>query len=156
VKIFDRIITIVIKIIMTTIIDFIRYLARVGLKRVKKLLQGDGNAELLENIISTLLLCKNDNNTSDNYYGETSPEKISEKHPNVTSNLKTNEAIIVDNKSYKEIEIFDWLQDFTTLDRFDLMIRFFSIPLIQDVCTVLRESMHEEHANILKKYQLDT
>jgi hypothetical protein len=146
----------IITITLMRMIEFFRYLARVGLKRVMKLLGGDGNAELLENIISTLLICGNDNSTSDNYYGELSAKKISEEKPSEILDLKSNEATTIDNKSYKEIEIIDWLQDFTTLNRFDLMIRFFSKPLILDVCTFLRESPHEEHANVLMKYQLNT
>lgn len=149
------IIFIIITITLIRMIELFRYLARVGLKRVMKLLGGDGNAELLENIISTLLISGNDKSTSDNYYGGLSAEKISEEKLNEISGLKTNEATTIDNKSYKEIEIIDWLQDFTTLNGFDLMIRFFSKPVITDVCTFLRESPHEEHANILMKYQLD-
>ena len=130
-----------------------RYLARVGMKRVIKLLQADGNAELLEIIITILISSTKSDSVEGNTHFESSPVVV----PTLggtsipLSDEKTDQKN--DEKISPEIEIFDWLDAFTALNRFDLMIRFFSKEFIAAIVQSLHNSMKDDADNVILKYR---
>ena len=67
------------------------------------------------------------------------------------SGEKTDEK--TDEKASPEIEIFDWLDAFTALNRFDLMIRFFSKEFITAIVQSLHDSMKDDAENVILKYR---
>ena len=146
------------RLISSTLINLsycIRYLSRVGLKRVIKLLQADGNAELLESIILVLLSPVEGNFPAQKNHQkdvENEPFQISDRSDeNVYS--ESGIPVMFDNKMLDEIESFDWLQAFTALDRFDLIIRFFSRELITGIIRILELSKEEGYEELILKYK---
>lgn len=120
----------------------IRYLHRVGLKRIMKLLKNDGNAELLESIILTLLSANKICSTEQHENREIE-NAIRNK---VASDSKVaNIAEIVPTESLDESrfvgqEVLEWLEAFTAISTFKLMVRFFSKDVILDVVRALQVS----------------
>ena len=146
------------RLISSTLIDSsycIRYLSRVGLKRVIKLLQADGNAELLESIILVLLSpVEGKFPVRKNYQMDVENEQfqISDRSDeNVCS--ESGIPVMFDNKMLDEIESLDWLQAFTALNRFDLIIRFFSRELINGIIQILELSKKEGYEELILKYK---
>ena len=134
----------------------IRYLSRVGLKRVIKLLQADGNAELLESIILVLL-----SPIESEFPARKEIQKGTENIPlqisdRCNENVPTEFGIPVmfDNKVLYGIESLDWLEAFTALNRFDLIIRFFSRDLITNIIRILEFSKKEGYEDLILKYKV--
>ena len=118
-----------------------RYLARVGLKRVIKLLQADANAELLESIIIILL------SDSKSKCVNKEIEKTEETALTLPGTSSSKE------KDFDEIVIYNWLESFTELNRFDLIVRFFSKDLILDIIQTLNSSQEKAAGSVALKYQ---
>jgi hypothetical protein len=121
-----------------------------------KLLQTDGNAELLEAIILLLLsvgpdypvtetenqIIKTSNDTTNNH---------EECHPRIVK--PENEDILdVIEQQPKSLKVLQWLDSFTSLDRFSLMIRFFSKDLILSIVGKFNESADPQYHLIALKY----
>ena len=133
-----------------------RYLTKIGLKRVMKLLQTDGNAELLETIIILLLSVGAD-------CPVTEPEnKITKKSDDTIDNHEECHSQVVAPKNEdmlnlvkqqpKSLEVLQWLSSFTSLDRFNLMIRFFSRDLILSIVEKFNEPADPQYHLIALKY----
>ena len=127
------------------------------MKRVIKLLQADGNAELLEIIITILISSTKSDPIAENSRLESSPVTalsldgtsipLSDENSDEKTDQKTSEKIS------QEIEVFDWLDAFTALNRFDLMIRFFSKEFIIAIIDTLHDSMKDDSENVILKYR---
>ena len=111
------------------------------MKRVLKLLQTDGNAELLETIIVLLLSvgdkCPAAEPESHFIVGTSGNDE--ECHSKIITPI-CGELMNGTEQHFEASEVVQWLSSFTTLNRFSLMIRFFSKDLILSIIEKLKES----------------
>lgn len=121
-----------------------------------KLLQTDGNAELLETIIILLLSVGVDcpvtepenqiikkSNDSTNYHEECHSQRVTPKN---------GDMLDVIEQQPKSLEVLHWLSSFASLDRFSLMIRFFSRDLILSIVEKFNLSADPQYHLIASKY----
>lgn len=123
-----------------------------------KLLQTDGNAELLETIIMLLLSVGADDPVTE------TENKIIKKSNDITNDHeeclsqkvtpKNENTLDVIEQQPKSLEVLQWLSSFTSLDRFSLMIRFFSKDLISSIVEEFNESVDPKYHNIALKYSI--
>jgi hypothetical protein len=131
-----------------------RYLHRVGLKRIMKLLKNDGNAELLESIILIILsgekscaIVQDENRVIEN---------IVETKVVVDNSVATVAEIAstksVDESQFVGQEVLEWLEAFTAISTFKLMVRFFSKEVILDIIRTLQVSEVNSFRDAALKY----
>jgi hypothetical protein len=123
-----------------------------------KLLQTDGYAELLETIIMLLLSVGADDPVSE------TENKIVKKSNDTTNNHqeclsqilshKNQEILDVTEQQPKSLEVLQWLKSFTSLDRFSLMLRFFSKDLISSIVEKFNDSADPKYHLIALKYSV--
>lgn len=121
-----------------------------------KLLQTDGNAELLETIIMLLLSVGADDPVTE------TENKIVQKSNDANNNheerlsqivkFENEEILDVIEQQPKSLEVLQWLSSFTSLDRFSLMILFFSKDLISSIVEKFNESADPQYHLIALKY----
>lgn len=132
----------------------IRYLHRVGLKRIMKLLKNDGNAELLESIILIILSGKkncptvqDENSVIDNVVENV---VIADNKVATVAEIVSTES--VDESQFVGQEVLEWLEAFTTISTFKLMVRFFSKEVILDIVGTLQVSDVNSYRDAALKY----
>ena len=121
-----------------------------------KLLQTDGNAELLETIIMLLLSVVDDCPASE-LESHIMKESINTKNNDEECQSqimipKCIESMNVIEHHSKASIVLQWLTSFTTLDRFGLMIRFFSKDLVSSIVAKFQESTDPQNHLIALKY----
>ena len=120
-----------------------------------KLLQTDGNAELLETIIMLLLSVGVDDpvTETENKIVKKSTDTINNHEERLSQIVKPeNEETLNVEQQPKSLEVLQWLSSFTSLDRFSLMIRFFSKDLISSIVEKFNESADPQYHLIALKY----
>ena len=122
----------------------ISYLASVGIKRVCKLLEVDANADLFESLLVVLLA--HVDTSSSSHSVPTDPE-IDTK-PGTDDD--TDPVVPVE----ETIEVYQWFQSFTTLGRFDFMIRFLSKDLLITISKWIETCEKEGCVDIATKYTI--
>jgi hypothetical protein len=119
-----------------------------------KLLKNDGNAELLESIILIILSGKkncptvqDENSVIDN---------VVENVVIVDNKVATVAEIVstesVDESQFVGQEVLEWLEAFTTISTFKLMVRFFSKEVILDIVETLQVSDVNSYRDAALKY----
>lgn len=109
---------------MKTVSDKLSYLAFVGLARSTKILKCDMSAELMEDIVLTLL-------------------QHQEESINAEESTK-NEASEAEVESPTIVPAFAWLKSFSEFDRFSLNVRFLNQDTILRVSEWLSEKCQDE------------
>ena len=127
-----------------------RYLSRVGRKRVIKLLQADGNAELLQIIIEILLSVSEISVVDDTMAIKRGP--ISPAVNNDDSEMSNAIKNCIVDKAFSTVEALQWLDALTGLDKFNLMILFLSKDLIADIIRTLHTSVNMHYYDVADRY----
>jgi hypothetical protein len=131
----------------------IRYLRRVGLKRIMKLLKNDGNADLLESIILIILSGKKSCVTAqdENFVIENIVEtKVVVDNSVAVAEIASTES--VDELQFVGQEVLEWLEAFTAISTFKLMVRFFSKEVILHIVRTLQVSEINSFRDAALKY----
>jgi hypothetical protein len=67
---------------------------------------------------------------------------------------KNQEILDVTEQQPKSLEVLQWLKSFTSLDRFSLMLRFFSKDLISSIVEKFYESADPKYHLVALKYSV--
>lgn len=129
-----------------------RYLSRIGKKRVIKLLQADGNAELLQIIIEILLSVSEVSLFHDTIAIKRNP--IASEVCNDDSEMSNTVKNCINEKSIGDVEALQWLDALTGLDKFNLMMFFLSKDLIVNITRTLRTSVNMHYHDVADRYNL--
>ena len=121
----------------------ISYLASVGIKRVCKLLEVDANADLFESLLVVLLAHVDTSSSANSVRAD---QEIDTK-----PGTEDSESVVPTEES---IDVYHWFQSFTTLGRFDFMIRFLSKELMTTISRWIEICEKEGCVDTATKYTI--
>lgn len=119
-----------------------------------KLLQNDGNAELLESIVLTLLsvnkICSTEQHENCVVENVIQNKVVSDRNVATIAEIVSTESL--DESRFVGQEVLEWLEAFTAISTFKLMVRFFSKDVILDVVRALQVSENKSFRDAALNY----
>lgn len=131
----------------------VQYLLKVGSKRVKSLLEKDGNAEIFEQVITVIIYAStlqneipsDENNNLSDIAISTEQLEISKSDSDKQDNIDIEK---------KDMNVVKWLVSISSYNNFDLMMRFMSAEILNLVVSILTQLSDNDEAinNVISSY----
>jgi len=143
----------------------VKYLIKVGNKRVKSLLEKDGNAEIFEQVLYVVLYAStiqneeisDENVDNSELIKEVDKLEISSTSSSITTTTTTTTIAITtdqendvnnknnnNNNNNKKMNAIKWLISISTYTNFDLMMRFMSTEIVPSIIDYLNEVSNKD------------
>lgn len=130
----------------------VKYLIKVGSKRVKSLLEKDGNAEIFEQVLYVILYAstlQNEDISDENVDNFELIKAVDELEVNTTNSTtyKTDQNNMDNKNNDKKMNAIKWLVTISTYTNFDLMMRFMSSDVVQSIIDILSVVSEKDDIN---------